>query len=436
MSGPGYFGGMFFPSVTPPGSFLRLLLAAGVIGGSAVCATGGETEWPQFRGPTGQGISAAVNVPIEWDATKNVAWKIEMPGRGWSSPVLSKGRVYLTSAITLPDSSDVTLHAICLDVANGAVIWNTEIFRPDPDALAAMHRKNSPASATPIVADDRVYVHFGHMGTAALDLSGHVLWRQTGLPYAPVHGNGGSPALVDGALVFSCDGQANSFVAALDAASGAIRWQTPRNSTSRKQFAFSTPLAIQIGGANQVISPGPGMVGAYDPRDGREIWRVNYGEGYSVIPRPIFAHGLLFLSSSYDRPTFYAIKPEGATGDVTATHVAWSISKGAPHTPSAVVVGNEVYFVSDSGIATCADARTGTVHWSERLGGDFSASPIAAEGRVYFQNETGTGYVVKADKTYQLLAKNELGERTLASCAVADGTIYIRSEGHLWKFRN
>jgi outer membrane protein assembly factor BamB len=396
-------------------------------------ASAAETEWPQFRGPTGQGLSAAVNVPVEWSATEHVAWKVEIPGRGWSSPVLSKGRLYLTSAVADAGSTDVTLHALCLDAADGRVIWDTEVFRPDPASTAAMHRKNSPASGTPIVTGDRLFVHFGHMGTAALDLAGKVVWRQTDLHYSPVHGNGGSPILVDGSLVFSCDGDKDPFVAALDAATGAIRWKTPRNSTSKKQFSFSTPLAIDVGGAKQIISPGPGLVGAYDLRDGHELWRVDYGQGYSVVPRPVFAHGLLFLSSSFDHPTLYAIKPEGAAGDVTATNVAWSQTKGAPHTPSTIVVGDEIYFVSDAGIATCADARTGEVHWSERLGGDFSASPVAIEGRVYFQNETGTGFVVKAAKTYELLAKNDLGERSLASYAVADGALFIRSEAHLWK---
>jgi outer membrane protein assembly factor BamB len=424
---------MPFPTSLSRSSFSHLLLTAGVFTAGTMLVSAGETEWPQFRGPTGQGLSAAKDVPVNWSPTEHVGWKVEIPGRGWSSPVLSNGRLYLTAAVGEATDSGITLHALCLDPANGNVIWDTEVIRPDPSGTAAMHRKNSLASPTPIVANDRLYVHFGHMGTAALDLSGKVIWQQTSLQYPPVHGAGGSPTLVNGLLIFSCDGQKDPFVVALDAATGAIRWQTPRKSISKKQFAFSTPLTIEIGGAKQVISPGPGLVGAYDPKDGREIWRVDYGQGYSVIPRPVFAHGLLFLSSSYDRPTFYAIKPDGAQGDVTATNVAWSQSKGAPHTPSALVLGDEVYFVSDSGIATCADAKTGNIHWSERLGGDFSASPIAAEGRVYFQNETGAGTVVKAGKTFEVLAKNELGERTLASYAVADGVIYLRSELHLWK---
>jgi outer membrane protein assembly factor BamB len=175
-------------------------------------------------------------------------------------------------------------------------------------------------------------------------------------------------------------------------------------------------------------------VGGYDPADGRELWRVLYGSGYSVVPRPAFAHGLLYVSSGFDSAVLYAIRPQSAKGDATKTHVAWTIRKGAPNTPSPLVAGDELYLVSDGGIATCADARSGKVHWTERLpGGKFSASPVYADGRVYFQNEEGDGFVVKAGKKYELLAENELGERSLASYAVADGALFIRTDKHLWK---
>ena len=423
-----------FATVHP--SHRRILCTAGAIvfGAFAVHACRAEMEWPQFRGPTGQGLSSATKVPVKWSGTENVVWKVPVPGSGWSSPVYAKAKLYLTTAVTAADGSGTTLHAVCFDAANGRIVWDTEVFRPDPESVAAMHRKNSPASATPIVSGDRIYVHFGHMGTAALDLAGKIIWRQTDIRYNAVHGNGGSPVLVGDNLIFSADGADNPFVVALDAGTGAIRWKTPRNSTARKLFSFSTPLAIETGGATQVISPTSGFVAAYDPGDGREMWRVKYPEGYSVVPRPSFAHGLVFVSSAFDAPVVYAIRAQGAIGDVTATHVVWSHRKGAPNTPSMVVVGDELYFVSDAGIATCADARTGKVHWTERLGGDFSASPLAAEGRIYFLNESGVGFAVKAAKTFELLGKNEIGERTLASPAVIDGALFVRSETHLWRF--
>ena len=388
-------------------------------------------DWPEFRGPTAQGYSAATNVPIHWSATSNVVWKTSIPGEGWSSPVLVNGKIYLTTAIT--DSANTTLHALCVDAKDGHIQWNIEVLKPDSSATQQMHKKNSLASPTPIVRDGRVYVHFGHMGTAALDLSGKILWQQTTLKYPPTHGNGGSPALVGDSLVFSCDGATDPFIVALDAKTGKVRWKIPRNTSAKNQFSFSTPLAIEVDGSTQIISPGSGFVGGYDPKDGREIWRARYGEGYSVITRPVFAHGLLFVTSSYNRSVLYAVKPAGAKGDVTDTHIVWKHDKSVPNTPSPLVVGDELYFVSDSGIANCLDARTGNLHWSERLGGGFSASPVLAEGRIYFQNEEGVGTVLKAGKTFEVLAKNDLGERTLASPAVIDNTIFLRSKSHLWR---
>jgi outer membrane protein assembly factor BamB len=280
------------------------------------------------------------------------------------------------------------------------------------------------------------------MGSAALDLSGKVLWRQTSLKYPPVHGNGGSPALVPtptgDILAFSCDGARDPFVVALDAATGQIRWKTARQTPAQKTFSFATPLAMELDGTTQIILPGSGFVGSYDPSTGRELWRVRYGEGYSVIPRPVFSAelGLLFVSSGFDAPVLYAIKPQGATGDATNAAIAWTTRKDAPKTPSMIVTGGLLFYVSDNGTATCADAATGKVHWAHRFGGGFSASPLLAEGRVYLQNESGVGYVVKADKTFQLLAENDLAERSLASYAADDNALYIRTDSHLWKIES
>ena len=407
-----------------------LLLTCAVL--LSPCHAWGASDWPQFRGPAGDGISGAKNVPVQWSASTSLGWSAEVPGKGWSSPVVVDGKVYLTSAV--PDNSgEVSLNAICFDAATGKIEWNSAVLHPEPGEVKAMHKKNTAASPTPIVSEGRVYVHFGHMGTAALDLAGKILWTQTSLKYKPVHGTGGSPALVNGLLVFSGDGAAEPFVAALDAASGAVRWRTPRNTTAKKNFSFSTPQPIIVQDKVQVVSPGSGFVAAYNPLDGSEIWKVGYGEGYSVVPRPVYQNGLLFLSSGFDSAVLYAIRPEGAVGDATADHVAWTLKKGAPHTPSVVVVEDSLFCVSDAGIASCVDALTGEVRWSERLAGNFSASPVVAEGRIYFQNETGTTHVVKASKTFELIASNEVGERTLASLAVSDNVLFIRGENHLFK---
>ncbi|MSO21693.1 MAG: serine/threonine protein kinase [Acidobacteria bacterium] len=390
-------------------------------------------SWPQFRGPTGQGISSATHLPVTWNTKTNVVWKAPLPGKGWSSPVLSGKHLYLTAAVDGRERSSVTLRALCVNAKDGKILWDTEVFTPDPSGPKATHGKNSLASSTPIVRGNRLFVHFGHMGTAALDLSGKVQWRQTGLKYSPVHGNGGSPVLVGGLLVFSCDGAKDPFVVALDAGTGEVRWRTPRNTPVKDKFSFSTPLEIKADSMRQIISAGSGLVGAYDPADGKEIWRVRYGEGHSVVPRPVYAHGLLFVSTGYYGPVLLAIKPAGAHGDVTESGVVWRFAKAVSNTPSMLVVGDEIYFVSDKGIATCLDARTGMVHWSERLEGEFSASPVYAEGRIYLQSEAGVGWVVRADRTFELLSKNDLEERTLASYAVAKNALFIRSEYHLWR---
>ena len=412
---------------------IRLSIACSILMSLGGVALGAAADWPQFRGPTGQGLSDATGVPTEWGTSRNVAWSVAVPGRGWSSPVVAGGRVYLTTSVG-GASGPITLHALCLDMADGKTLWDTEIFRPDEAAAREMHGKNSLASPTPIVTADRLYVHFGHLGTAALDLSGKIVWRQTGLKYPPVHGNGGSPALVGDTLIFNCDGSSAPFVAALDARDGQIKWKTPRSDTAvRKRFSFSTPLAVELDGRTQVISPGSGYVASYDPASGTELWRVNYGEGYSVVPRPIFADGLIYLSSGFDFPVIYAIDPAGAKGDATGSHVAWTHPKGAPNTPSLLAVGAEIYSVSDKGFVTCLDARTGNLNWTGRMEGTFSASPVFAEGRIYLQSEAGKGFVIAAGKTFKLISEDDLGERSLASDAVIDGALFIRTEHHLWK---
>ena len=386
-------------------------------------------DWTQFRGPDGQGHSATRALPTEWSTTKNVVWRQTIPGTGWSSPILLKDKIFLTTAVKPEGGGDLSLRTLCLDSHSGKVLWDTPVFST---SAVGMHSKNSHASATPITDGERLYVHFGPYGTAALDFRGKVLWRNSSLKYPPVHGNGGSPALAGQALIFSCDGASDPFVVALNKQTGEVLWRKPRALTVKKTFSFCTPLVITVAGQTEVILPGSGAVAAYDPKDGREIWRARYGEGYSVVPRPVFSHGLLFLSSGFDKPSLLAIRPDGQ-GDVTDTHIAWRIDKGAPNTPSPLIVGDELYFISDAGIMTCADAKTGQVHWQERLGGGFSASPVFAAGRIYAQNEEGIGTVVKPGTNFVMLAKNDLKERSLASYALDENALYIRTAGHLYR---
>ena len=402
---------------------LRQMVCA-LAAGFALAAS--AADWPQFRGPDGQGHADVSGLPTEWSPTKNVAWKQAIPGAGWSSPIVLGDRVYLTTAVPAANGNQ-SLRTLCLNARDGKIIWNVEVFSvPTING----HKKNGHASPTPLTDGAQLYVHFGPYGTGALDLQGNIIWTNTSLKFPPVHGNGGSPALAGNTLVFSCDGASNPFFVALNKATGETLWRTPRTTKVSKTFSFSTPLVITNEGVAQIISPASGGVFAYDPATGRELWKARYPEGYSVIPRPVFSHGLLFLSSAYDRPVFYAVRPNGQ-GDVTETHIAWSLNKGAPNTPSALAVGDEIYFISDAGIMTCADAASGKVHWQERVGGDYSASPVFADGKIFTQSEGGVGTVLKPGKTFEVLAKNDLQERTLASYAIADGAIFIRTAENL-----
>jgi outer membrane protein assembly factor BamB len=394
-----------------------------------VCAA----DWPQFRGPAGDGHATAKNLPTTWNETTNVAWKTPIPGKGWSSPSLYRGRLYLTTAVPLEmgsgSTSELSLRALCIDAMSGRIMWNVELFREGADA-PKIHTKNSHASPSPLVKDERVYFHFGHQGTACLDLAGKTVWTSTENRYAPVHGNGGSPVLVDGLLIFSCDGADDPYVVALDAATGKQAWRFSRPADADKKFSFSTPAVIDITGQKQLITPGSDVVNALDPASGREIWRVYY-DGYSVIPRPVFGHGLVFIATGYNSPSVMAIRPDGR-GDVTDTHVAWT-ARGGPNTPSLLLVGDELYVLADKGIALCLDARTGRQHWQERIGGNYSSSPLFADGKIYLQSEEGSAIVLRPGKTFEKLADTGFNERTLASYAVGDRALFIRTEQNLYR---
>ena len=409
---------------------LRSALAATlflVAGWTRPSCAADSPDWPQFRGPTGNGHATAKRVPLEWNVGKNIAWKVPVPGRGWSSPVLSKGRLYFTSAIPKPGGG-LDLALLCVDSASGNSLWQTSVFEEGAEA-PSIHRKNSHASPTPIVDGDRVYVHFGHMGTAALDLEGKVVWRNTALKYNPMHGNGGTPILVDDRLVFSCDGASDPFVVSLRKSDGSVAWKVTRHPAIKQTFSFATAEVIEFNGRKQIISPASGFIAAYDPEDGHELWRARH-EGWSVIPKPVFAHGLVFAGTGYETPTTLAIRPDGS-GDVTDTHIAWVLRKGAPNTPSFLVIGDELYLLADSGVLSCLDARSGKVHYQERACGQSSASPVFADGHIYLLDEQGVGVVLAPGQEFRKLAENPIGERTLASYAVTDGALFIRSEENL-----
>lgn len=378
-------------------------------------------DWPQFRGPDGQGHSSEKALPLTWSETENVRWKVPIPGRGWSSPAILGDRIWLTTSIDRGPS----LRAISLDRETGRQLQNVELFRPG-DA-EHINGKNSYATPTPLLEGDNVYLHFGPNGTACIRSSGQIVWKAR-LRYSPEHGPGGSPVLFDDLLIISCDGQDTQYVVALDKETGKIRWKTSRDGYQ----AYTTPLVIQADGRTQVISPGAHRAMAYDPRTGKEIWSVRYGQGFSNVPRPVFGAGLVFICTGFFEPLVLAVRPDGK-GDVTKTHIAWTLRRGAPLTPSPLLVGEELFVVSDNGIATCLDAKTGTELWRERLNGNFSASPIYADGRIYFLNEDGETTVIAAGKQFRRLAINRLDGGTLASIAVSGGAFFIRTHENLYR---
>jgi outer membrane protein assembly factor BamB len=381
-------------------------------------------NWTEFRGPGGQGHSRELGLPLRWSETENVAWKVPIPGRGWSSPVLIDDQIWLTTAM----DDGRSLRAICLNRDTGRIVHNVEVFRlTDPGAV---HQKNSHASPTPILEADRVYLHFGSHGTACVTRSGQIVWKTQELKYYHRHGPGGSPVLYGDLLIVSCDGYDIQFVVALDKQTGKIRWKSPRKGYQ----AYTTPLTIQVQGKDQLVSPGAHRAVAYEPATGKEIWSVRYGDGYSNVPRPVFGHGLLFICSGFEQAELLAVRPDGQ-GDVTDSHVAWSLKRAVPLTPSPLLVGGELYLVSDNGIASCLDAKSGKTHWQQRLGGNHSASPILADGRIYFLNEEGESVVIEPGKEFKKLATNQLDGQTLASMAVSGKAIYIRSASHLYRLQ-
>ena len=295
-----------------------------------------------------------------------------------------------------------------------------------------IHNKNSPASPTPTTDGTRLYVHFGHMGTAALDLQGKVLWTRTRLYDKPVHGNGGSPILVDGKLVFSCDGLDKQAVVALDVKTGKTIWETPRPVKSIKPFSFSTPTVIDVDGKEQILSVGTDIVMALEPTAGKIVWQSKFN-GYSVIPKPVVGQGMVYFSTVYDRPELRAVKL-GGEGDVTRENGVWIDKRSAPNTPSMILSGNELFAISDAGLLTCLDAKTGEHLWQERLKAQYSASPIPPDGETYLTSETGQGTVAEASRKFNKFRREDLGEKTFASFAAADGALYVRTETQLYKF--
>ncbi|HQW28568.1 MAG TPA: PQQ-binding-like beta-propeller repeat protein [Verrucomicrobiales bacterium] len=403
---------------------LSLLAALGALAPVFLLAE----NWPEFRGPGAEGHAPDAKVPLLWSATKNIRWKVPVEGKGWSSPVVANENVFVTTAVV--NGEDLTLEARCYQLSDGKEVWKQEILKKKAGAI---HQKNSHASPTPVVAEGRVYLHFGHDGTACLNATdGKILWTQTSLSYSPVHGNGGSPVIFGDKLIFACDGQTDPFVVALNKEDGSVIWKTPRAVTVQRTFSFSTPLMIEVNGEKQAVIPGSGAVVSYNPATGAEIWRFRYAEGYSVVPRPLYRDGIIYVCSGFNRAILFAVKADGK-GDVTDTHLVWQDDKAVPKESSPIIVDDLIYLNDDKGILNCFDAATGAEQYRERLDGKggYSASPVYAGGHLFFHNGDGITTVIKPGKTFNKVAENAIGEFGLSSFAVVSDGFIVRTEGHL-----
>lgn len=397
--------------------------------GLMVMLTG--ADWPQFRGPTQMGVSESKRLPVEWSPGNNITWKVPVPGKGWSSPVIAGGTIVITTAVE--DDDHVSLRVLAYDAKTGQLRWNRELLKRAAKDIPKNHSKNSYASPSCVIDGSAVYAHFGHLGTAKLAMTdGAVVWFNTDLAYKPVHGNGGSPLLVDGRLVFNIDGADRQEVVALDVATGKVAWRTPRKTKPGRPFSFGTCTLVTMHGKPQIISPGSDVVMALDPSDGKEIWRFAY-TGYSVVTRPVVAEGIVYCCTSYDNSKLIAVRPSAAGGDQTADGLVWKAEKNAPHNPSLIVDQGLVYGVSDAGVASCWDAKTGEVLWSERVPDKYSSSLLIANGKLYLQAENGVAMVLKTGRTFEIVARNDFKERTLSSYGVVDDALIVRTEKHLYR---
>jgi outer membrane protein assembly factor BamB len=389
-----------------------------------------DQTWPEFRGPHADGHAAATGLPTRWGEKENVRWKTAIHGKGWSSPVVWGNQIWLTTA---PEDGKQR-YAICVDRRTGKIVHDIKVFDdPKPAFCIAF---NSYASPTPAIEESRVYVHFGSCGTACLDTAtGKTLWSRRDLPCDHYRGPGSSPVLYKGMLYVNFDGYDRQYVVALDKKTGRTVWKKDRaidygTDNGDRKKAYCTPSIITVGGKAQLISPAAAATVAYDPATGAELWKVYHG-GMNAAARPVFAGGKVFLCSGDGGLALVAVRPDGQ-GDVTRTHIAWKRKKGAPNRSSLLVLGGLLYMVTGAGVASCVEPGTGETVWQGRLQGEFIASPVGADGRIYLFNREGIGYVLEAGRTFKVLSTNQLDEGCMASPAIVGKALYVRTIKHLY----
>jgi outer membrane protein assembly factor BamB len=387
-----------------------------------------------FRGPTGQGVSTEKGLPMEWSSTSNIAWKTMIPGEGWSSPIVFGDHVFVTTAT----DNGVSCRVICLKRHTGEILWNREVVQQAPQRK---EKRNSYATPTPVTDGQRVYAVFGDGSIAALSLEGEVLWTYRDFKFYSQHGLGVSPILSRDLLIVPFDWSSDqedkkvgwqkpwdkSFILALDKNNGKVRWKAMRGLS---RIAHVTPNILRESGREELISAAGDVIQGFDPKTGEKIWWAR-SQGEGVVPSIVIGHGLIFTASGFEKPTIRAIRT-GGKGEVTQTHIAWEQTRNVPSVPSFVYVKPYLFIVTDAGIAACLKAETGEIVWQERIGGTHAASPIYADGKIYFLSMEGESVVIEAKPEFKLLARNSIGEYCQASYAASQGRLFIRSGRFLY----
>ena len=397
-------------------------------------------HWPQFRGPAGNGHSAAHDLPLNWSETNNVVWRTPLHDRGWSSPVIYGNQIWLTTAT--PDGRK--LYAICLNRETGRIIYDSKLF--DVARPQYAHPFNSYASPTPVIENGRVYVTFGSAGTACIDTkSFKVVWARRDIECNHFRGAGSSPVLFRNLLIMNFDGSDEQFVIALDKRTGKTVWQTKRSinfqdldvngnpaAEGDMRKAFATPHVALIDGRWELISLGAKAAYSYNPFTGKELWRVEEHAQHSASTRPVIGHGMILYPTGFPVGQLFAVRT-GGKGLITNSHVAWKVKRGVSNKPSILLIDDLIYMVNDVGIAGCFEAKTGEMVWQKRIGGEYTASPVYADGKVWFFSEEGKTTVVKLGRMFELLGENHLDEGFLASPAIAGKAFYLRTRTHLYR---
>ncbi len=385
-------------------------------------------NWPVWRGPRGDGTSLETNVPIHWSASSNLVWKTELPGRGHASPIVWEDKIFTVTC--LPETEERKL--LCLERNAGKILWQQAVLK---SPLERKHSLNSHASSTPATDGTFVYVAFldvNQMLVAAYDFDGKQEWIVRPGPFASVHGFCSSPILFEDKVILNGDHDGDSYLVALECETGKILWKTSRLHRTR---SYCVPLLREMAGRMQMILSGDKCVASYDPRSGKLLWIID-GPTEQFVASPVYSEKtkLVYITGGFPDHHILAIRPDG-TGNVTKSHIVWRTNKGAAYVPSPIIAGDYFFVVSDSGVAHCFDAATGKLFWQERMG-EHHASLVSANGLVYFLNDDGVMRVVRPGGEFQLLAKNDLGEKCFASPAISAGNIFMRGEKHLFCIGN